>query len=156
VLSLQGLHLRGKRVENGNVNGHLLRKVSFPRTQRDRAIRLMSQSANGEIRPVSLRSQLCTFSGASEGGLRSADRRDWKLPTQIISAVSRRHSFAPFRKNSIVTGVVPLFRHAWRVPFCTTGVSKASRTSALLFSCFVRLMELFLSSKTVPRCLSES
>ena len=25
-----------------------------------------------------------------------------------------------------------------------------------LFSCFVRLMELFLSSKTVPRALSES
>jgi hypothetical protein len=35
-------------------------------------------------------------------------------------------------------------------------VSKASRTTALFFSCFVRLMELFLSSKTVPRSLSES
>jgi len=90
---------------------------SFPRTQRDRAIRLMSQSANGEIRPVSLRSQVCTSSGAPEGGLRSADCKGLKLPTQIISAISRRHSFAPFRKNSIVTGVVPLFRHAWRVPF---------------------------------------
>jgi len=31
-----------------------------------------------------------------------------------------RHFFAPFRKNNIVTGAVPLFRHAWRVPFCTT------------------------------------
>src|SRR5579862_7810156 len=29
-------------------------------------------------------------------------------------------SLAPFRKKSIVTGLVPLFRHAWRVPFCTT------------------------------------
>src|ERR1700683_2491394 len=28
-------------------------------------------------------------------------------------------SLAPFRKNSIVTGLVPLFRHACRVPFCT-------------------------------------
>ena len=30
------------------------------------------------------------------------------------------NALAPFRKNSIVTGFVPLFRHAWRVPFCTT------------------------------------
>ena len=29
-------------------------------------------------------------------------------------------SLAPFRKKSIVTGLVPLFRQAWRVPFCTT------------------------------------
>src|ERR1700730_18308241 len=29
-------------------------------------------------------------------------------------------SLAPFKKKSIVTGSVPLFRHAWRVPFCTT------------------------------------
>src|SRR6202030_2845541 len=29
-------------------------------------------------------------------------------------------SLAPFRKKSMVTGCVPLFRHAWRVPFCTT------------------------------------
>src|ERR1700693_1770401 len=29
-------------------------------------------------------------------------------------------SLAPFRKKIIVTGLVPLFRHAWRVPFCTT------------------------------------
>src|ERR1700722_3685758 len=29
-------------------------------------------------------------------------------------------SLAPFRKKSIVTGIVPLLRHAWRVPFCTT------------------------------------
>src|SRR4029077_4398997 len=29
-------------------------------------------------------------------------------------------SLAPFRKKSMVTGSVPLFRHAWRVPFCTT------------------------------------
>src|ERR1700732_3414061 len=29
-------------------------------------------------------------------------------------------SRAPFRKKSMVTGLVPLFRHAWRVPFCTT------------------------------------
>src|ERR1700689_94148 len=27
---------------------------------------------------------------------------------------------APFRKKSMVTGFIPLFRHAWRVPFCTT------------------------------------
>jgi len=84
-----------------------------------RATRLMSQSTNGEIRPMLLRSQVCTSSGAPKRGLCRADRRDLKLPTQIISATSRRHSFAPFRKNSIVTGVVPLFRHAWRVPFCT-------------------------------------
>src|SRR6202140_1475057 len=29
-------------------------------------------------------------------------------------------SLAPFRKKSMVTGSVPLFRHACRVPFCTT------------------------------------
>src|SRR6202047_4761086 len=29
-------------------------------------------------------------------------------------------SLAPFRKKSMVTGSVPLFRHAWRAPFCTT------------------------------------
>src|ERR1700723_200721 len=29
-------------------------------------------------------------------------------------------SFAPFKKKSIVTGLVPGFRQAWRVPFCTT------------------------------------
>src|SRR5580704_17326631 len=86
---------------------------SFPGTQPVRATRLMSQSTNGEIRPMSLRSQVCTSSGAPKRGLCKADRRDLKLPTQIISATSRRHSFAPLRKNSIVTGVVPLFRHAW-------------------------------------------
>jgi Integrase core domain len=32
----------------------------------------------------------------------------------------RRHAFAPFRKKSIVAGFVHLFRHACRVPFCTT------------------------------------
>src|SRR5580704_7837955 len=93
---------------------------SLPPTQRDRAIRLITQSTNGEIRPISLRSQVCTSSGAPELGLSNADCRDLKLPTQTISATSRRHSFAPFRKNNIVTAVVPLFRHAWRVPFCTT------------------------------------
>src|ERR1700730_7667757 len=29
-------------------------------------------------------------------------------------------SLAPFRKKSMVTGSLPFFRHAWRVPFCTT------------------------------------
>src|SRR5882724_6487494 len=67
----------------------------------------MSQSAKGEIRPVSLRSQVCTSSGAPKRGLCSTNCSDLKLPTQIISATSRRHSFAPFRKNNIVTGVSP-------------------------------------------------
>jgi|HubBroStandDraft_6_1064221.scaffolds.fasta_scaffold77305_2 hypothetical protein len=80
----------------------------------------MSQSTNGEIKTISLRSQVCTSSGAPKRGLCNADCRDLKLPTQIIPATSRRHSFAPFRKNIIVTGAVPLFLHAWRVPFCTT------------------------------------
>jgi len=91
------------------------------RTRAQMERRLMSQSTNGEIRAISLRSQVCTSSGSPvKRGLGSADCRDWKLPTQIISATSWRHSFAPFRKNNIVTGVVPLFRQAWRVPFCTT------------------------------------
>ena len=28
--------------------------------------------------------------------------------------------FAPIRTNAILTGLSPLFRHACRVPFCTT------------------------------------
>jgi len=79
----------------------------------------MSQSANGEIRPVSLRSQVCTSSAAPKGGLCSADCRELKMPTQIhfckLPAVTLS---PPFRKNNIVTGFAPLFRHAWRVPFC--------------------------------------
>src|ERR1700726_2237048 len=47
-------------------------------------------------------------------------------------------SLAPFRKKSMVTGSVPLFRHAWRVPFCTTTsprfkcrVSRSSNSSQI-------------------------
>ena len=39
---------------------------SFPRTQWDRAVRLMSQSTNGEIRSISLRSQVCNLQRSSE------------------------------------------------------------------------------------------
>src|SRR6266852_5260631 len=50
---------------------------------------LMSHSTSGEIRPISLCTQVCTSSGASaersSGGL---DCSDLKLPTQIISATS--------------------------------------------------------------------
>src|SRR5216684_2091591 len=60
---------------------------SSPKTQRDPAIRLMSQSTSGEIKPISLRTQVCTSSGAPvKRGLRSADCRDLKLPAQSISA----------------------------------------------------------------------
>jgi len=49
---------------------------------------------NGEIRPISLRSQVCTSSGAPKRGLSSADCRDLKLPTQIISATSFHNHLA--------------------------------------------------------------
>src|SRR5258708_37341730 len=39
---------------------------------------------------------------------------------RLGTITASHHSFAPFRKNNIVAGFVPLFRHAWRVPFCTT------------------------------------
>src|SRR6266404_468917 len=59
---------------------------SSPETQREPAIRLVSQSTRGEIRPISLRNQVCTSNGAvMKRRSRSADRRDLKLPTQIIS-----------------------------------------------------------------------
>src|SRR5260221_11457207 len=56
------------------------------KSQREPAIRLVSQSTRGEIRPISLRNQVCTSNGAvMKRRSRSADRRDLKLPTQIIS-----------------------------------------------------------------------
>src|SRR6266481_3222696 len=62
---------------------------SSPRTQRDAAIRLINQSTSGEIWPISLCTQVRTFSGASvKRSLGSIDCSDLKLPTQIISATS--------------------------------------------------------------------
>ncbi|MGA8104216.1 MAG: hypothetical protein WB869_18795 [Candidatus Acidiferrales bacterium] len=49
----------------------------------------MSQSTNGEIRAISVRSQVCSFSGAPvKRGLHSAACRDLKLPTQITITTS--------------------------------------------------------------------
>ncbi len=64
-------------------------KSSFPPAQRDPAIKPMSQSTSGEIRPLSLRTQVCSSRGAFvKSGLRTTDSSDLKLPTQVISVAS--------------------------------------------------------------------
>src|SRR5262250_1832911 len=61
---------------------------SISETQRDAAIRPMSHSTSGEIRIISLRTQVLTSRGAPVNpGFWSIDRRDLKLPTKIISAI---------------------------------------------------------------------
>jgi hypothetical protein len=62
------------------------------------------------------------------GDLRGSRFIEQYFPSHRISSfrratIDRRpltQFFAPFRKNNIVTGAVPLFRHACRVPFWTT------------------------------------
>src|SRR6267142_1839900 len=74
---------------------------SSPKTQRDPAIRLISQSSSSEIRPISLRTQVCSSKGASvKSNLPSAECKDLKLPTQIISA----NSFGALLLRPLVCG----------------------------------------------------
>jgi hypothetical protein len=78
------------RVTQGFAKGEF-DELLVSQTQRDTAIRLMSQSTSGEIRPISLRTQVSTSKGASvKSSLASADCRGLKLPTQIISETSFR------------------------------------------------------------------
>jgi len=62
----------------------------------------------------------CSRNNASRATLPMTYAAMMRLPAQIVSASSWSHSLAPLRKNNMGAGFAPRFRHAWRVPFCTT------------------------------------